>query len=849
MKQRQTGLSLLLLAAAMLATQALAQGTNEPDAALDAIGTWDGTTPTAALAGPYEDPLQMQVPFGRRSFYLSAWRAYMDTWPASRFLECLGVNFQVSAAEADAVAQLLAEAGIRSARVEFGWGGCSYEKPDTLQPQAAANATALLQALHRHGIRPLLLLNAHHGVPCPLRGLRVTLAADAAKGDRAMFLRRTDGIIPGYTGPNSLTDYKAAAAIITAVDTNSGRCELSKPLSSDLKAGQNIDLSILKFKPFGGAVFADGQPNPAAEETLGGWMQYVTAVCRLARESLGTEGQPDCGFDLEVWNEYTFGSDFLDERNYYDPPRPFKEPIRYSNHGRTAQGPEILLPMTVDFANEPTNGLPGCKVLSGFANQRPWENGTDMWPGQAGFSRHYYTGVDVKPLTPENAPYQNSGPVNALGGVDGKSDGKDWHTVIPGTFFIPALRVSMPERWHYIYQTEFMTRDVQPFPGPWARHGRYTHPGTGLPAQVWMTEFNFDRWGWAESLMKLSGCAKDDPHLIQLMHHVGTKATLRSFVFHSHKGIHTIDMFAVKGGDLSLGIIPDAFFAALATDKYVLTDHTRALAGPQLEVLRRVTQLMRTGQPIESPRKLTVSALVEHQPRLVFRGDGTAEHPDRFQRDDFACLPFQLAAGRFAIAYYVVTRNTVHDWDKSRDLLDPGRYDMPEQTFDITLANVRGRGVGILPWERARVSVWDPMTDRVIRAETLATTPASLTVRLPTVDYPRFLLVEEREPGPLVVAPALREADGATVLSFATNVKCQPMVTWGPYPAREGGGHLELPAGSLHNCVLPPLGTNVGVRITAASGPIQTCWPLWAYDVQGVLHWPDQKDKPAAAGK
>lgn len=36
----------------------------------------------AELIGPYEDRLQQEIPFGRRSYFLSPWRAYMDTWPA-----------------------------------------------------------------------------------------------------------------------------------------------------------------------------------------------------------------------------------------------------------------------------------------------------------------------------------------------------------------------------------------------------------------------------------------------------------------------------------------------------------------------------------------------------------------------------------------------------------------------------------------------------------------------------------------------------------------------------------------------------------------------------------------------
>ncbi len=49
---------------------------------------------------------------------------------------------------------------------------------------------ALVGALARHGIRPLVLLNANHGVPCPVRRFTAGLAAPAAAGARSVRLTR-----------------------------------------------------------------------------------------------------------------------------------------------------------------------------------------------------------------------------------------------------------------------------------------------------------------------------------------------------------------------------------------------------------------------------------------------------------------------------------------------------------------------------------------------------------------------------------------------------------------------------------------------------------------------------------
>jgi hypothetical protein len=238
-------------------------------AALDQIGTWDGTTAAAALAGPYEDPLQLQIPFGRRSYYLTPWRGYMDTWPASKLLDCLGTNFNVhDPKELEPTAQVLAEAGLRSARVEIGWGSFRYEDPSQLNDPK--NLTRKLQVLKKFGLRPLILLNANSGWPCPIRGIRAKLMKDADAGAREILVDKTGEVQPGLTGLRG-QDYQVAYPLIVKTEKETGRCELSAPLKKALKAGP-LDLFILKYAPLAGTVFEDGTPNPAAKETFDGWI-------------------------------------------------------------------------------------------------------------------------------------------------------------------------------------------------------------------------------------------------------------------------------------------------------------------------------------------------------------------------------------------------------------------------------------------------------------------------------------------------------------------------------------------------------------------------------------------------
>jgi hypothetical protein len=362
---------------------------------------------------------------------------------------------------------------------------------------------------------------------------------------------------------------------------------------------------------------------------------------------------------------------------------------------------------------------------------------------------------------------------------------------------------------------------------------------------MWMTEVNFDRQPWAEKLMKDTGCAKNDPKLLALLHHMGAKSTLRIFTFYSHKGVHTINLFAAQEGDISLAFIPEAFFKALKAASFELTADVKALAGEQVASLARVTKLMKTGQPIETARPLSVAKLVEHQPRLVYKGDGTPAHPDRFQRDDFACLPFQLAADKFAVSYYVVTRDMIHAWKKDADPLDPARYDMPEQRFDLTLSNVRGDG--------AKVSAWDPISDKDVAVEVVASTPTTITVRLQTVDYPRFLTITEAKPGPLIVSPRLEpKGEGAEAI-FTANRNAAANVSWGPIRQRnnksptplEGKSRgdgipeqqkaVQAAAGKENRVAIAALSEKDGVKITLECDGLTARWPLWDDDVRGVL--------------
>jgi hypothetical protein len=799
-----------------------------------------------ALSGSYETGFAVQIPFGYTSFFISPWRAYMDTWPSGRFKNVLGVGFgSVLREEAQATAQVLSESGIRSARIEVPWSLLRYDDPSQFLPNAIDYLNSVLLAFKTYGIRPLILLNGNSGLPCPQQGLAVNLLANAAVDATEIYIDNVTNIRLGYTGITNQA-YQTAFPLITACDPATGRCTLSAPLLKPLTQG-TLQLVTLKYQPFSGFIFTDGTPNPAGQDTLNGWASYAVAVCQFASGILGTSA--DAGFDLEVWNELFFGSEFLYDSSYYNPPRQYSQPLQYSNYGLTWQADtgKVLMAVTVDAINGNYPGtskvFPKVNVIWGaYSNQTPWARGADMWPGQAGFSRHYYTGIvpgkwtggESGTLDPADPPnIFTAFVIDALGANESPT-------------FIPAHTQNMPEFWHFGYKRESITRDIQPWPSGfnsydsnpayYRDHFRFSHSGNGNVAQVWMTETNFDRTKWSQSLIEKTGVSATDTRLLSLLNTLGAKALLRQYIFFAHKGLFTVNIFNLKDNDLSVGVLPAAFFTALAASNYQLDSTVRAQIGPQLTVIKQAVAKFKQPKTLDSPRKLTVSQLVEYSPRLVYAGDGTPNHPSWYNRNDFACLPFQTDYGSFTIAYYVVTRNLIQEWQTSYDVLDPKRYNMPEQTFDLTLQNVRG--------QLAKVQVYDPVLNKNLKATIVSSTASTLTVSLPTVDYPRFLLLTEATSGPQFIAPKLsRNSDGSVRASFKSNIAGQVQVSWGAVPARNNRGlkTLTVAANVLTNVDIPATALQAGdgvlLKLTSTDNVVWVNWPLWGHDVKGQIDY------------
>jgi len=646
------------------------------------------------------DPLQQTaMGFGERSHWLQPWRGYLDTVPATRLRDAIGINFNVRADEAQGVAKLLAESGFRRARIEIGWSEMDYADPTKLRNPGPLRQK--ISALVQNGIRPLVLLNAHHGVPGPHTLFDARLTAPAPQGAREVILdsATADAVVPGRTGLNSLTgDYKAADVIFTSVSPG-GVAQLSKPLPRSLAPGA-YDAATLRYEPFTAPLTLAGGPNPAFERTLSGWIDYVSATTKLAKEAVGADD-----FDVEVWNELSFGSDFLSIDRYYQP-----VPSSLSGRGDVNS---TLLQRTLQWLRDPANGVSGVGVSDGFASQTPFSAGSTSPAGLTAMSKHPYKGITS---FPGQSIFNNIRPLDALGRPEGQADGSgNWHDS-----FTPSYRAFFPEYHMTGIRTETIVRDLSPITTSvyGTPHGRHTQgPGATRPPEVWITETN----------MIMDGAGLD----AAAKRHVQAKATMRSIAAWVNKGVSALDFYAVGDGDF--GMVDGGFFQALHANGGAYPGASRA--GETMTAVRRLTEGFAGATPISSPRQLQLHQIADQHNRKQFSGDGTAAHPALYNRDVLAFLPFQLDDRTFVAPVYVMTRDMaqVHRPDASSS--DVTRYDLPPEKYRLTIGGIRGA--------TPQVSLRDPMTGSDAPVQVVSREGDRLTIQLEATDSPRLLKIRE----------------------------------------------------------------------------------------------------------
>ena len=389
---------------------------------------------------------------------------------------------------------------------------------------------------------------------------------------------------------------------------------------------------------------------------------------------------------MEVWNELTFGSFFLGINSYYETKvAAYDERAIWSN----------LVKATVGLAEAHPEQFRGVRFTDGFRNTIPWPASSTEPPRVSAMSSHPY---------PPHKQYphdETSGRrLDALGQEDKSA-------------FLPTYTAYFPEYHGTFLQTESVLRDMGPISNNIGKtvHGRNARVVNGavLPCPIWFTEVGF--------LPNMNGSSEKAAALA-----VKAKAAARTECFFINKGLERLYFYSASSGDNAFGVVQDNFVAYAKTNTTYPVDDTLYIS-PMLRTIGRLVDTMKEGVDpgLTKTRPITVEAITDTHNHMQFSGDGTPAHPNLYNRDVFAVLPFQVNAHKFILAYYVMTRDVTKT--------------LPPEQYTVRLAGLHGKG--------ATLRVYDPVQDKAVPVTTSATGDNSLTVTLTAHDSPCLLIVQE----------------------------------------------------------------------------------------------------------
>lgn len=541
------------------------------------------------LAGAYTDPTYLTgLRFGQHSHWRQPWRSVLETVPAHQFLDGVGIGFPSGDdLDPDLVARMLSKNGFRTVRVEIGWGALNSEDESKLD--SAVRLKAVLSACRHWKLRPLILLNLHQGVPGPVKTFERRVTQDAAKGATTVHLASTDGLVIGHSGLSDLSDYWAAEALVTGISGDT--VTLSKPLPVALRAGMQAKMATLKYRPFS----APGSPDYLA--TLNGWKRYVGTVAGFVAGALGTTGTPNLGFDLEVYNELTFGAHFLSINDYYSPPlETYDEDTIWTT----------LTAATAGYADEHPAQFSGVGLSNGFSNTIPWTASSQQPERVTAINKHPYHGLSSYPADESRG--------EALG-LDGRP-----------TQAVPRYTALFPEYYGSALQTETLLRDSTPLDTDiyGTVHGRFGR-GQERPVGVWITEVNIQPWevGVVDRAAALA---------------LKARSAARYFAFYLNKGVGKVQLYTAadgERGDAGFSILQENFVQYASSHASFPADDG-PYTSPALTVVRRMTDAFRVDLDagLKQTRPLQVRSVSDTHDHTQFPAAGN--QPPLYNREVLA---------------------------------------------------------------------------------------------------------------------------------------------------------------------------------------------------------------------
>jgi hypothetical protein len=275
-------------------------------------------------------------------------------------------------------------------------------------------------------------------------------------------------------------------------------------------------------------------------------------------------------------------------------------------------------------------------------------------------------------------------------------------------------------------QTETQIRDMSPITTDiyGTPHGRYARKVNGqiAPVECWMTETGIapNEWGITDPAAGWQ---------------LKAKAALRLFPIFINKGVTALYWFntgnsGAGSDDRWLGACYDGFLKYAGTNS-VYPANDEPFTSPWLKVVGRVSA--RIGLNLDPAfatnplpedavtRPLAVESISDAHGHFQFAGDGTAAHPNLYNRELLAILPFQANPSRFVIAFYVQTRDM--------------RSNLPPENYTVVLRGLNATN--------ANITAYDPMSDAALPVTATLLNRSRASLDLSAADYARLLIIEE----------------------------------------------------------------------------------------------------------
>ncbi len=214
---------------------------------------------------------------------------------------------------------------------------------------------------------------------------------------------------------------------------------------------------------------------------------------------------------------------------------------------------------------------------------------------------------------------------------------------------------------------------------------------------------------------------------------VQAEIVLRSLVAMVAKGLGR-EYFYAAAHNPGYDLISDRFMEALDSDPGAYPGDS--LGGDTMAALPRLLAHFDGHGPTGAARQLALASIAQAGNHAVWSGDGTAAHPDLYDRDLLAVFPFQAAPERFVVPVYVMTPNLTTVWAPTASASSPTRFDLPDERFRITLGNLPQSA------NPPQVSAYDPMRDEATPARFVSRQGGRAVFEVAATNYPRLLTID-----------------------------------------------------------------------------------------------------------